>query len=688
MNERIATQRDYLLAFSHHHLRRDVKWNLAQNFASRKLQPMERAAEGLANMLAAEKPAFLADERIAYIRTVKQIPDLYTEEEMSALRAKAYYHEKGVVFNFSPDFGSTIKAGLLAHKQEIQARMKRATDDNDQEGQEFLASALCGINAVLDLAERYRQAAVAAGRDELAKLLARVPAYGASTFHEALQFLRILHYTLWCEGEYHVGIGRFDQYIYPYLKADLDAGRISKDEAYDLLAEFFLSFNRDSDLYVGVQQGDNGQTLMLGGCTRDGQDAYNLLTSMCLEVCCELKLIDPKINLRITPRTPLPVLELATQLTKQGLGFPQYSNDDVVIPALVKFGYELEDARDYSVAACWEFIIPGCGMDIPNIGAFSMPRMVDTVMRNSKAKTFDDFMADVRQQTRAEADKLEASLNNVDMLPGPFASVLCTGRIDAARDVSRGNKYNNFGVHGTGLATAADSLMAIKQLVFMQKRLTLAELVTAVDDNFNGQPELLAATRYDVPKMGNDNDDVDALGTALLDAFADAWAGRRNCRGGIWRAGTGSAMYYIWHANELPASPDGRLKGHPFPANYAPSLNVRVKGPMSVVKSFTKEHLQRVCNGGPLTLEIHDSAFREADGIRKVAQLVQFFAQQGGHQLQLNAVNRDRLKEAQKHPEAYRNLIVRVWGWSGYFIELDKEYQDHVIQRVEMSMGS
>jgi formate C-acetyltransferase len=186
--------------------------------------------------------------------------------------------------------------------------------------------------------------------------------------------------------------------------------------------------------------------------------------------------------------------------------------------------------------------------------------------------------------------------------------------------------------------------------------------------------------------MGNDIDEVDAIATRLLDAYADSWKGRKNARGGVYRAGTGSAMYYLWHAAEIPASADGRLKQQPFPANYAPSLNVKVNGPLSVVKSFTKPHLQRVINGGPLTLELHDSTFREPDGIAKVARLVQYFAQRGGHQLQLNAVNRDKLLAAQAHPENYRNLIVRVWGWSGYFVELDKPYQDHVIKRVEMTM--
>lgn len=158
----------------------------------------------------------------------------------------------------------------------------------------------------------------------------------------------------------------------------------------------------------------------------------------------------------------------------------------------------------------------------------------------------------------------------------------------------------------------------------------------------------------------------------------------KNDRGGIIRAGTGSAMYYIFHAKELGATADGREAGVPLPVNYAPSLNIKLNGPVSLIKSFTKPDLTKTINGGPLTLEFSESVFSQTESIVKVAQLVRYFIQRGGHQLQLNTVNRERLLDAQKHPENYRNLIVRVWGWSGYFVELDKCYQDHIIRRAEL----
>ncbi|MGN0852679.1 MAG: pyruvate formate lyase family protein [Kiritimatiellia bacterium] len=673
--------------------RRDVDWKpLLDGFIRANVDDSTRARRGLEEMLKAERPAFMEDERIAFLRTVKQIPDLHSEAEMAAKKASGIaYGEKGVVFNLTADFGPTIAVGLDRRLEEMSARLQQAVAEKDEKGQLFLANACQSVLAVLDLADRYRAAAEAQGLQIVAETLKRVPHKGARTFHEALQFLRILHYAMWCEGEYHCGLGRIDQYLYPYLEADLDAGRLTEDGALEELEEFFIACNRDSDLYIGVQQGDNGQSVMLGGCTREGRPAFNLLSRLALKACGELKLVDPKINLRVDRNTPADVYELGTELTKAGLGFPQYANDDVVIPALERWGYALEDARDYSVAACWEFLIPGCGMDINNIDAVSMPSCVDAVMRAFVSCTdactgdFPSFLDALKQEINGRCDRLQEKYRHVEIFPGPFVSVISAGCIQNARDISEGAKYNNFGIHGTGIAVAVDSLAAIRSLVFEKNLVTMAELVRLVDSDFAGRPDVLAAAR-NVPKMGNADPVVDNLAKWLVDAWADCLAGRKNDRGGIYRPGTGSAMYYIWHAAELNASPCGRLKGEPFSANYAPSLDAPVKGPLSVIRSFTEPDLGKVCNGGPLTIEIHDSAFREADGVAKVAQLVKFFVERGGHQLQINAINRETLVDAQAHPDRYRHLIVRVWGWSGYFIELDRPYQDQVIKRVELSV--
>ena len=194
---------------------------------------------------------------------------------------------------------------------------------------------------------------------------------------------------------------------------------------------------------------------------------------------------------------------------------------------------------------------------------------------------------------------------------------------------------------------------------------------------------MLNLVRYHAPKLGQDDEATDQLSVLLLDTFADALEGKRNYRGGCFRAGTGSAMFYLLHVQELGASPDGRRKGEGLGTNFSPSLYARNPGPLSVIRSFTKQHFKRACNGGPLTLEFHGSLFSDDDAIRKVASLVQTFINLGGHQLQLNALNTETLRDAQRHPEKYPQLVVRIWGWSAYFVELDKCYQDHVLARQE-----
>ena len=692
MTERIKSLLERTFDKEQAKFRRDVDWKpLLERFIADGVGDEARARIGLEEMLKAEEPAFMDGERIAFLRTVKQIPDLHSDAEMAARRAAGTaFGEKGVVFNITADFAPAIRDGLDVRLSEMESRLARCRADGDAEGVEFLENAIPSVKAVLGLAERYRVEAERRGLSEIAATLAQVPRKGARTFHEALQSLRVLHYAMWCEGEYHCGLGRIDQYLYPYYEADVKAGRLTDETALEELEEFFVACNRDSDLYIGIQQGDNGQSVMLGGVTRDGKPAFNALSRLCLKACGELKLVDPKINLRVDKTTPLEIYELGTELTAKGLGFPQYANDDVVIPALQRWGYGLEDARDYSVAACWEFLVPGCGMDINNIDAVSFVGALDATLRiltqrcrEAEEQRYDDVEAEFFAEVQRRADALVDKYRHVEILPGPFVSAISTGCIEKARDVCRGAKYNNFGIHGTGIAVAVDSLASVRELVFEKKLVSLSELVALLDTDFAGRPDVLAAAKS-APKMGNADPKVDDIAKRVIGFWGHAFDGKKNDRGGIFRPGTGSAMYYIWHTRDVPASPDGRLKGEPLSANWAPALDAPVKGPVSVVRSFTEPDLGLVCNGGPLTIEIHDSAFSMPDGVEKVAHLVKFFIERGGHQMQINTINRETLLDAQKHPERHRHLIVRVWGWSGYFIELDKEYQDQIIKRVEL----
>ncbi len=650
---------NFIVNKEHHKFRHTVDWDLGAEYSAKGLTPMERMADRFERIMSEEKPVILPDEKIVFLRTVSNLPDCFTEKEWEELKAKYYIHELGYISNLSPNYYDTIAVGLLARREEADEYGKRAIDN------------------ILALSDKYLEEAKAQGREDLVEILTQVPRYPARNFREALQFFRIIHYALWLEGNYHNTLGRFDKNMYPYLKADMEKGVYTRETALELLEDFFLSFNKDSDIYVGVQQGDNGQSMMLGGMDENGEYVFNLLTELCMEASCNNKLIDPKINLRVNKNTPKEIFVKATHLTKAGLGFPQYSNDDVVIPALEKLGYEHNDAVNYAVAACWEFIIPNVGADVDNIGAMSYPKAIDTVLHDGfmECDTYDEFFAKVVKEIGNECDRICAGIKNLWFVPSPFMNVIM------GCNIAEGSKYNNFGIHGTGIATGADSLAAIKKYVFEEKKIDKKTLLEAIDSDFEKHSELLPLLRYEAPKLGNNDDYVDSIATELLDNFAKCLEGRVNCRGGIYRAGTGSAMFYLWHANEIGASADGRRNKEPFGTNYSVSLFAKVKGPVSVIASMTKQHFENAINGGPLTLEFHQSVFADEDGIEKVAALVKRYIELGGHQLQLNTVNTEQLLDAQKHPENYKQLVVRIWGWSAYFVELDKEYQDHVIAR-------
>ena len=689
MTPRIETLRSFIRAEKHHQFRRTPEElglaDLNEKFKAEGVPAVERSARMLAALLDAETPIIIEGETIVATRTITRIPSIFTDQEWEEIRSKHTLHERGTVSNLSPDYEGIIADGLGKRKAAIEARMEDTTLTEEQK--QFLAAAKASIEAVQAFILKYKACAEKAGLTAVAEVLGAIHSEGAKTLHEALQLLRIVHFALWESDCYHNTLGRFDQYIYPYYKSDIESGKITDEEAFELITEFFLACNKDSDLYIGMQQGDNGQSLVLGGRDAEGNCLFNEVSRMCLKASYDLNLIDPKINLRCDANTPLEIYKLGAELTKRGLGFPQYDNDDVVIPGLMKLGYSSEDAHNYVVAACWEFIIPKNGMEIPNIDALSFAEIVsDAVNSLGDYSTYDEFYAYIVSKINDECKRITSAHDNLYIAPAPFLSTFMGGTIEKAKDISEGGISNNYGVHGTGLSTAADSLAAIKKFYFEEKSVGLEELMDALHNNFVGHEALQDRLRNEAPKMGLDNEEADAIGTALLDSFAEGLKGYRNERGGIWRAGTGTAMYYIFHAKDLPATPDGRNAGEVLPANFTPSMFLKQNGPVSVMRSFAKPNLENVINGGPLTIELDDSIFRNEETVEKLAMLIRSYIRLGGHQLQLNTLDRDKLLEAKAHPELHRNLIVRVWGWSGYFVELDECYQDHIIERIKYKL--
>ena len=290
LSGRIAEMRRRVREGEHRRQRQAAGVSVLAECEAEGLSWMRRAARLTRRMCEAERVVIYPDEQILFTRTLPAVPALYSDEDWDRLFAGRTRHELGPISNICADWGAVLADGLAGRRAVALATRQRLRDD--AEAVEFLDSAGETIDAVLGLAARYAAGARAMGREELAALLERVPAGPARTFHEALQALRLCHAVVWLSGHYHVGLGRLDQYLWPYLDADLRAGRLDLPAAEDLLAEFFIALNKDSDLYPGVQQGDNGQSLMLGGVTRDGADAVNPLTTMVLRVARAVALIE------------------------------------------------------------------------------------------------------------------------------------------------------------------------------------------------------------------------------------------------------------------------------------------------------------------------------------------------------------------------------------------------------------
>lgn len=683
MKERIQRQLDMIKSREHRKQRRELtaeeRADVLAKITDRNLSYMERAVLRLELFLDMEKPVLLEDTRIQGMRTIIDFPDIYAEGELEEIKKTHWVHERGKVTNLAWDYNTVLSEGLEGRRTRL--------ENGKKSDPEYVVMTNRTIDAVEKFADKYADEMDRQGKSKDAETLRRTVRYGADTLEEAFQVFRIVHFALWASWCYHNTVGRFDQWAYPFYKKDIERGILTEETALDLIEDFFLSFNRDSDLYWSLAWGDNGQSMMLGGVKRDGTSAVNELTYMSMEASRELRMIDPKINLRVDKNTPLELFERGTELTKTGVGFPQYANDDIVIPGLVKVGYDIEDARDYSVAACWEFIVPNIAMDIPNIGAMPLADIANNIIRNqlNDINSTEEFMEIYAKALREKALEITESHKNLFIEPSPMQSMLVQGALEEGRDFSEGSKYNNYGLHGTGYSCAVDQIAAIDSLIFKQGKITKERLLEGLANDFETDKELRYMLRNEADKIGRD-DSANEIGNQVLDLFAKSLEGIKNERGGIYRAGTGSAMYYVWHGETLSATADGRDKGASLPANFSPSLFITNAGPFSALKGFAPASLVDAVNGGPMTFELHESVFNSEDAITKVATLVRSYIQEGGHQLQINSVNNEKMRKAQENPEEYKDLIVRVWGWSGHFVEMDKCYQDQIIQRHEFGV--
>lgn len=556
------------------------------------------------------------------------------------------------------------------------------------------------------------------------------------TFHEAIQCLYLYQTCLCLEANMHgITFGRVDQYLGDFAGRDIASGVIAADEAQELMDMFYLKVaEMNKPWSFGATQSapgyTSGQMMAMGGVDKDGNDAANVVTYMMLQSVSRLVLHDPPQSLRIHKNTPPELWEAAIETTKICGGLPTFENDDVIIPSLMENrGFTLEDARNYTPIGCVE--PGGCGNDWPACGGtgsvsyFNLPNVVwhaindghlpvavsfgapkegDTVNEVSHSRiglptgylyemtSFGDVMDAFMAQMKFFLKWHIITMNNAEyttreLLPLPVVSCSMGGCMESGRDVMYGGaKYNSSGLPGIGLSNTVDSLYMIKHLCFDTKKCTTREMYDALVNDWKGHEELQRYIKNACPHYGNGIKEVDELASSITDKYAEIVNSITNPRGQKWSAAMFPVTANVMFGMMTAATPDGRNSGVPLADGISPVQQMDKNGPTAIAISCASWDQSQYPGGTLLNMKFSPSCINGEDGIRKLSQLIQTYFELGGMEIQLNVISAETLKDAQKNPEAYKNLVVRVAGFSAYFVELHITGQNDLISRTELSM--
>jgi formate C-acetyltransferase len=508
-----------------------------------------------------------------------------------------------------------------------------------------------------------------------------------------------------------VSPGRIDQYLYPYYQADVQAGRLTEAGAREWLQCWWIKHNYVYDYqgWVGTNQGINssfGQLITLGGIDEHGEDASNELTYLALDVIQELNLLEPKPNVRLHARTSDRLLGRVVDLVAAAQGSPFLINFDEASMAGLRWqGLPEEVLWDYAPVGCLENTLQGCDRSGTVDINLNLAKAVELALHSGRdvatgvqvgpatadprtLATFEQFYSVFQAQLVSILDSLIRANNLADagrarFEPTPYLSALVDGCLASGRDVAAGGaRYNYLTVEGVALATIADSLVAIKQLVYDRHAVTMDELIRAVDANFEGYEPLRQQLLHKAGKYGNDDPEADALARRLSRFWTEeAFKRVAPDTGKRYRGGYLSWNYWVAYAPRTAATPDGRRRGQFLSNGVCPVNGADRQGPTAVIKSVGSLGLETVPNGASHTMSFSPGLLRTAENRKKLAALLRAYGQAGGTCLQLNVVSPDTLRAAQQDPDAYQNLLVRVTGYNAYFVMLGKEIQDEIIAR-------
>ena len=629
-------------------------------------------------------------------------------------------HEWSGFAHVAMDYRKLLRLGVTGMMKLIQDyRAALRKDDPDYQAKDSFYRAEEEVCAgILAFADRYRKLSEElafqetdpirrAELIEMSRVLTRVPAQPAKTFHEALQTVWFMQVIPQIESNgFSISPGRLDQYCYPYLDADLSAGTLTIERAQELLDLFWLKFCEilrvDSRGAAEVNAGyASGQNVEIGGIDSQGRDCTNLLSYMCLYANRHIQLHQPNFTVRLHQNTPQPFWDQVVESIACGNGMPQILNDDCIIPSLVEHGIPLEEAREYIAVGCDEISVHRHWARC-NGGYINLAKVLELALGNGtdlkyriplmesdpvEPQNFQQFMDRFRRYLCQGIALQVEEANLTDrihqkILPLPFISLFLDDCLENGRDCTDGGAhYNTTGLVAVGTATVADSLCAIRQLVYENKRIRLDDFVKILQRNFQDQEALRQYIINRLPKFGNDLDCVDSLAVEITDLFADQLTLYRNSRGGQFWPALYSVSAQVGLGNVCSATPDGRQDGLPLSDGLTPMYGMDRKGPTAALASLSKIHHRRFPNGIIINQRMTGTLFSSPDGRAKMAQLLRAFVASGNFHWQFNIVDNKVLLAAQKTPDVYRGLVVRVAGYSAIFVELSVKAQDSIIER-------
>jgi formate C-acetyltransferase len=630
------------------------------------------------------------------------------------------------VGHLAPDYTRVLRQGLQGIADEARARLAALdlTDPSTLRMRDFCQAAVVAAEAAIRFAHRFADLAEGlAGSEanperrgelsEIARICRKVPSHPAETFREALQAFWFVHLVIQIESNGHsISPGRFDQYMMPFYETDLAAGRLTRDRAKELLDCLWIKFNeimkvRDRTASIGFGGYPLFQNLIVGGQDADGRDSTNDLSYLCLDATRRTRLPQPSLSVRIHGGSPPEFLRAAADLAREGLGLPAFFNDDAIVPVLQNMGVPLSEARGYAEVGCVEPQVPGRTNGYYPAGFLNLGKLLSLTLHNGTDPvtgerlgvvdpefrgfgTYDDVVAALDRQLAHVIRLIVTGDNILDDLhahfaPNAFVSLFVDDCLARGLSYEQGGAiYNYTGPNSVGLANVADALMAIKRLVFEERRVTMEALLAMLDEDFAGHERARLLLLNRAPKFGNDHEEVDGIARAFSTRILKAFKQYRNPRGGRYEPGLQSISAHALFRDAVAATPDGRT-GTMLLADggISPAQGRDRRGPTAVIRSAARLDHREASNGTLLNIKLSPQSVAGEPGLENLVALIRTYFQLGGQHVQFNVIDSAILRAAQRHPEQYGDLVVRVAGFSVLFTTIDRVLQEDIIERTE-----